>query len=451
VTTTILTGDCRDILPTLPDQSVQMCVTSPPYLGLRDYGTADWDGGDPDCDHLMPPGGGTGASTLGPNRDGLGQAGVEQVTVQRRQQYRDTCGKCGAVRIDRQIGLEPTVDAYVAELVAVFREVRRVLRDDGALWLNLGDSYAGGGGYYPDAPSNQPDAAKARSAPGAQINGSRIKQQRSMPDGLKHKDLIGVPWRVAFALQADGWWLRQDIIWSKPNPMPESVTDRCTKSHEYLFLFSKQARYYFDAAAIAEPGSENSHGGTPNGGGPKQEAIGRQVGQRLGIPAGVTGTRNRRSVWTVATQPYADAHFATFPPKLIEPCILAGTSEAGQCPACGSPWVRVVERSGYNSAGRADETVYTGSAYQHPQSAPRGPKRNFGEPSTRTTGWQPSCTCNAGKPVPQTVLDPFGGSGTTGQVAEKFGRNSILIELNPEYRKMIEKRTAQRGLALGVA
>ena len=270
----LLVGDCRDILPTLPAESVHCCMTSPPYWGLRDYG------------------------------------------------------------VTGQIGLEPTIDQFVAEMVAVFREVRRVLRKDGTLWLNLGDSYA----------------------------------SRSAADGLKPKDLCGIPWRVAFALQADGWWLRQDIIWSKPNPMPESVTDRCTKAHEYVFLLTKAERYYYDAEAIKEDaihaGRVVEYDGTQ-----KNSTAAAEQRMRTRIDQNVTvgSSRNKRSVWEVATAPFSEAHFATFPPALIEPCIKAG------CPKGG------------------------------------------------------------------TVLDPFGGAGTTGLVADRLQRNAILIELNPKYAEMANR------------
>jgi len=288
----ILIGDVRERLRSLPDGSVHCAVTSPPYFGLRDYG--------------MPG----------------------------------------------QIGLEATPQVFVNVMVEVFREVRRVLRDDGTLWLNLGDSYAA--------------STKGAGGQGKQhTNAGSVMADRSwrIPSGLKPKDLIGIPWRVAFALQADGWYLRQDIIWSKPNPMPESVTDRCTKAHEYLFLLSKSARYYYDAAAIAEVLSapENRVRTAENGKGNGE--LGK--GARFGSPE---DTRNRRSVWTVATQPFSEAHFATFPPALIEPCILAG------CPKGG------------------------------------------------------------------TVLDPFGGAGTSGLVADRHGRNAILIELNPAYAEIARKR-----------
>lgn len=302
VTATIIVGDALTELRKLPDESVQCCVTSPPYWGLRNYG------------------------------------------------------------VDGQLGLEPTIGAYIENMVAVFREVRRVLRDDGTLWLNVGDSYA----------ANRGDGASSIGAKQATNAGANLGRLR-VSDGLKPKDLCGIPWRLAFALQADGWWLRQDIIWSKPNPMPESVTDRCTKAHEYIFLLSKSERYAFDADAIAEPiGTEpnaQSRGpkDTPDRG-PREGGNGGLHNMALRMRDGVETTRNKRSVWTVTTQGYSEAHFATFPPALIEPCILAG------CPVGG------------------------------------------------------------------TVLDCFGGAGTTGLVADRLQRNSILIELNPQYAEMARKR-----------
>jgi len=268
MTIKILNGDCRDVLKTLPDQSVHTCVTSPPYFGLRDYGH-------------------TG-----------------------------------------QMGLEPTPDEFVSELVNVFREVRRVLRDDGTLWLNIGDSYAS----YRDGKAT-PDTTLGLSEGTLVPKGSAKNRMSSTFVGtsIKHKDLIGIPWRVAFALQADGWFLRQDIIWHKPNPMPESVIDRCTKAHEYIFLLSKSPKYYFDHEAIKEPVAASSiiRLTQPN--------ISAQVGSNR-VPFKTNGTmkavgntemRNKRSVWTVTTKPFKGAHFATFPPDLIEPCVLAG------CPVDG--------------------------------------------------------------------------------------------------------------------
>jgi DNA modification methylase len=252
----ILHGDCLAMLKTLPDESVNCCVTSPPYWGLRDYGVAG------------------------------------------------------------QIGLEATPDAYVAKMVEVFREVRRVLKADGTLWLNLGDSYAGSWGAMSHSIEDK-----------AKRTGSNVRPVTSRPmQGIKPKDLVGIPWRVAFALQADGWYLRSDIIWAKPNPMPESVTDRPTKAHEYIFLMSKSDRYWYDHEAVLEPFTNDwlstrkpyqIKGNTDrnDGGQPPQSAN--------------ENGRNKRSVWTVTTQPYPDAHFATFPPKLIEPCILAGCPPGG--------------------------------------------------------------------------------------------------------------------------
>lgn len=308
--TTVYCGDCRAVLDELPAESVQCVVTSPPYYGLRDYGTARWEGGDSECDHSYFKG-------------GNGSASSKQVTSAGTQkyQYAGKCEKCGARRTDSQLGLERTPDEYVAAMVDVFRRVRRVLRRDGVVFLNLGDSYAGGG----VAGSSKAFAGKQ----GTNRGSVGMVGKAIVPNGLKPKDLIGIPWRVAFALQADGWWLRSDIIWHKPNPMPESVTDRPTKAHEYLFLLTKDARYYYNADAIKEDaihagkvvtlgekslskGQANGAGIEPSGNGKADSVI-------------VASKRNRRSVWTVATQPYSGAHFATFPEALVEPCVLAGS------------------------------------------------------------------------------------------------------------------------------
>jgi DNA modification methylase len=325
MTVRILTGDCRTVLRSLPDQSVHCCVTSPPYWGLRDYG------------------------------------------------------------VDDQIGLEDSPDAFVGQLVDVFREVRRVLRDDGTVWLNLGYSYAGSGrgGNPTEATSTleggqeSQRASMVRRARGKGEIGASARNAavtKPPPHGLKQKDLVGAPWMVAFALRADGWYLRQDIIWSKPNPMPESVTDRCTKAHEYLFLLSKSARYFYDVDAVREPHQNADRKGERRSYSPGSASSHRidggheaQKGSFVGLPLNPRG-RNKRSVWTVATSPFSEAHFATFPPALIEPCILAG------CPRGG------------------------------------------------------------------VVLDPFFGAGTTGLVADRLQRDCIGIELNPEYAAMAERR-----------
>lgn len=273
---------------------------------------------------------------------------------------------------EKQIGKEKTPEAFVAELVSVFREVKRVLRDDGTLWLNLGDS------YNSSPAGNKTPCGFSQTRPSRRTgNGDQetVNTGRKLIHGLKPKDLIGIPWMVAFALRADGWYLRQDIIWSKPNPMPESVTDRCTKAHEYIFMLSKSARYYYDHAAIAEPAKyKNIKGMDGSGFKPPQNFKGKHANGSETLPVRKNvigehdGKRNKRSVWHVATRPYKGSHFATFPPDLIRPCVLAG------CPAGG------------------------------------------------------------------TVLDPFGGSGTTAQVANEHERNAVLCELNPEYIPLIEKR-----------
>ena len=309
----ILHGDAIEQLQTLPAESVQCVVTSPPYFGLRDYGTAEWDGGAEDCDHAKPRV--ISSSTL--RDDGRERIGTQdyEKTAQTVIPYRGDCGKCGATRIDRQIGLESTPAEYVAKMVDVFREVRRVLRKDGVCWLNIGDSYAGSWGAQ-GGPSNL-------GLPPSGVYADKSPTRDPKAFGLKPKDLIGIPWRLAFALQADGWYLRQDIIWAKPNPMPESVTDRCTKAHEYIFLLSKSERYYYDAAAISEPGSGRTTGN-------KQVKGAGQPGFEirdglLKVAEVEWHERNKRSVWTITTEPYPEAHFATFPTELPRICILAGS------------------------------------------------------------------------------------------------------------------------------
>lgn len=346
-------GDNRAILAALPEKSVQTCVTSPPYFGQRDYGTATWEGGDDSCAHTV-------------SRDDGDNKAVFGGRVNRGE--RTHCLKCNATHRDSQIGLEPTPDEYVAALVSVFRAVHRVLKDDGTCWINLGDSFCSQGG---------PQVVQTKST--NRSGGSDTQnagKSRSACNGLKPKDLIGTPWMVAFALRADGWYLRSDIIWAKPNPMPESVTDRPTKAHEYLFLLSKSPKYYYDAAAIREPNCSPQQL-THNQKYAKPYAIYDERAADTGQPGNVNNVgihsrgamegRNKRSVWTVATQPCSEAHFATFPQKLIEPCILAGSAEG------------------------------------------------------------------------DTVLDPFFGSGTTGLVARQLGRKCIGIDLNPDYL-LIQKR-----------
>lgn len=353
---TILLGDTRQRLADIPDCTIQTCVTSPPYWGLRDYGTASWDGGDPACDHQGKP----MATKANINRNcGTGND-VKNATA--REFYKDICGKCGATRIDSQIGLEQTPDEYVAQMVAVFHEVRRVLKDDGTLWLNLGDSYAGSG------KGGNPEGSKWSGFVGNKNREKSAKASKPIiPEGLKPKDLVGVPWRVAFALQADGWWLRQDIIWHKPNPMPESVTDRCTKAHEYLFLLTKSAKYRFDHKAIAEPAktppaTRDKHGEGYQADYPHGDRF--SAGERVW---GADGTRNRRSVWTVATKPFKGAHFAVMPETLVEPCILAGSQPGDTIldPFTGSGTVACVAlRHGRNFIGTELNPEYVNIAQE---------------------------------------------------------------------------------------
>jgi DNA modification methylase len=392
-------GDVTDCLRELPDESVHCVVTSPPYWGLRDYGTGSWEGGDPACVHSV---GGQVQDSKAPGAITTGQRpGVDA----------SACLKCGATRVDQQLGLEATPDEYVANMVRVFREVRRVLRRDGTCWVNLGDSYRDG------------------------------------------KQLAGMPWKVAFALQDDGWVLRADIIWSKPNPMPESVTDRPTKAHEYVFLLARSPRYFFDAEAVREKAGENTHSrgkgiGVKNAG----TAFGQGIKHNEDYASAINGhvtARNVRSVWEIATQPYPEAHFATFPEALPERCIRAGTSEHGCCPECGAPWERVTDIT-YENGGAGGPSGKIGNARGMVQSMPERKTKNVS-----TTGWRPSCecavtsdegTCYYPAPVPCTVLDPFMGSGTTALVARRLGRRSIGIELNPEYADLCARRLQQLSL-----
>jgi DNA modification methylase len=436
---TIHEGDALDVLRGLPDGSVDCCVTSPPYWGLRDYGTGSWDGGNADCDHLRPPNAKDATSTLGTPGHMPG-ANTHQNHA-REPWPNGQCGKCGARRVDQQLGLEATPDEYVANMVAVFREVRRVLADHGTLWLNIGDSYAGGG---PDrgGMTNIGRSGQARDRPGHE----RVK---ALP-GLKQKDLCGVPWRVAFALQADGWYLRSDIIWAKPNPMPESVTDRPTKAHEYVFLLSKRPRYWFDAEAVREKAVEGTDLGLLRGRSKdetgkvawaapsiaKRQAEG--VDSRNGNPS---GGRNVRSVWEIATQPYPDAHFATFPEELPRRCVLAGCPE-WVCGTCHEPRVRITdvsyEKSPVHGAGSVVGRHYeTGANGYDGAGMPRLSKR------TETVG----CSdCGHGDYRPGVVLDPFLGSGTTALVARNHGRSCVGIELNPVYAALAARRLQQLSL-----
>lgn len=437
---TILQGDALTVLRRLPSRSVQCVVTSPPYWGLRDYGTARWEGGnDSSCDHKGPP----ARTAAGFNARYFGHEFDSDKQGEKREVYRTLCARCGASRLDAAIGLEPSLDAYLAALVAVFREVRRVLRSDGTLWLNLGDLYCANSVRRENGNRDQPIAGGGDLPQWSDYaaNG-HAKYAARMGSGLKPKDLVGLPWRVAFALQADGWWLRSDIVWAKPNPMPESVTDRPTKSHEMLFLLAKQASYYYDAETIREPHAEpwRGHGEGERNNWSVNGQRGSHETAREYNPAG----RNKRSVWTVATHPFPEAHFATFPPALVTPCILAGSSPMA-CEHCGAPWERKTEATG--------ELVKVRNG--------RGPNRkqneikHFGTTSSfktgymqarDTTGWRPTCRCKGNTGAGRSlVLDPFMGAGTVGLVAKQAARDYLGIEMNPAYIEMAERRIASNG------
>jgi DNA modification methylase len=451
MSTRLIIGDCRDVLPTLAAGSVQCVVTSPPYFGLRDYGTGEWAGGDPACDHTD--------RAYGKGRgDGKWfDGGKPRELAEGRPSLGRSCPRCGAQRIDSQIGLEATPAEYVAEIVAVFREVWRVLRDDGTCWLNLGDSYSN------DTKWGGSTSGKHVTAMHGDTGIGRTKKTT----GMKPKDLMGMPWRVALALQADGWYLRRDIIWAKPNPMPESVTDRPTTAHEYVFLLTKRAKYFYDAEAVREDAAPETATRYAAGykvfGRGQFEASPTDKREAKSIPAEklahIAG-RNLRSVWTITTAPFAEAHFATFPPKLAETCILAGTSERGACPQCGAAWARVTERTTvtpvdyegkYLAADKQSSGRRATANVRARRMAGQGHHDNpF--PTPKTIGWRQTCHCPPADPVPCVVLDPFSGAGTVGLVADRLQRNAIQIELNADYAAMTEQRIVRdAGLFAEVA
>ena len=473
-TTTILIGNVIDRLAGLPAKSVHCVVTSPPYWGLRDYQTGTWEGGDPACDHIhrsMT----SGASTLGDWKSGGGKKYKEAAGG---VPYTSVCGKCGATRQDEQIGLEPVFDCgawaarrygfeappcpgcFICTMVKVFAEVHRVLRDDGTCWVNMGDSYS----------------ATGKSGGGA--DGARRGVEGCGAKGTSGKG-TWQPAILALALQAHGWTLRDEIVWRKPNPMPESVRDRTTKAHEMIYLLSKGPRYFYDAEAIREKSegtdarlkrdpAEVANGAMRNSG---AENAGTTRG-KTNQPCCPSGGRNARSVWTIKPQPFPEAHFATFPVELHLRCIRAGTSAKGCCPACGAPWKRVTEKVPTGQMQKMADGWDTGEGGHGSVHRDGRQKGEAGKPVTTstTTGWVPTCGCGVcsgcgqswgpgspntshcrrcadlidhPQPVPCTVLDPFSGTGTTGIAAYQLGQHYIGCELNPDYAAMSERRIAK--------
>ncbi len=415
---TLYLGEASDVLRELPDESVHCVVTSPPYWALRDYDVpaTAW----PEVTYSPLPG--------------------FELTV--------PPAACA-------LGLEDSPEAFVGHLVHVFREVQRVLRPDGTVWLNIGDSYAsktrGSDEGWDKSRLTNPATVQKRQAASLRRTGER---HRGKSSGLKPKDLVGVPWLLAFALRSDGWWLRAENVWAKQNPMPESITDRPARAHEQVFLLSKRERCFYDYVAVRETAS-----GTAKARGtglnpkalehPDASAGVKQNADWAAAHAQLTARRNLRSVWQIASQPYTGAHFAVFPPDLVKPCILAGTSAHGCCTACGSPWQPVNEK---RSLARHE------LPYDHPEYRPHryvgkhddvngGGQRYL---DVATVDWKPGCDCGADV-GPCVVLDPFMGSGTTALVARKHGRRAIGIELSPTSARLAADRLSQQSLLAEVA
>lgn len=513
----IYTGDCLEILPTLDAESVQCVVTSPPYWGLRDYGTATWEGGDQGCDH---------SHFLGGN----GDSSAKQVTSggTQKYQYRDTCGKCGATRVDSQIGLEATPEEYVEKMVEVFREVKRVLRNDGTVWLNLGDSYANPGHY------------KGNPGDGIAAAGNRATEGRYSKTGagLKNKDLVGIPWRVAFALQADGWWLRSDIIWHKPNPMPESVTDRCTKAHEYIFLLAK-GQWKSCVVALSDLHGERVHLGQNFG---LESPDSGAVAISIGLASAILNCPEFQQEFGLVTfdpqiwkQRLSDSTcngIGSLPIHCRAAVIAAGLLNSDRSPKeflseLNSLGVTLADSNNFliggidtkfplppsiNAYGKTAVAIHDSGKicqfdflhgtiiYQSPsrcnyfydadavREAGAEPERERGDAiggiqrklagrqvtevaersvtRNRRSVWTiatkpfkeahfatfppeiPEICIKAGSRPGDTILDPFAGSGTTGNVAERLGRKFIGIELNPVYVEMAEKRVEAARIPL---
>lgn len=419
MTVRIMVGDSRQLLKALPATSVHCVVTSPPYWGLRDYGVAG------------------------------------------------------------QIGLEKTPQEFVQAMVEIFREVHRVLRPEGTCWVNLGDTYFSDGGHTDGDCLERRGAYRIGRRPMDNYRAHRKRVGAGADWNLKPKDLCMIPARVAIALQEDGWWLRSDVVWNKPNGMPEAVKDRPVRAHEFIFLLTKSERYFYDSDATREPAKApedsqpediarafNRKRATTID--PRQDSIvappqlvtngnkvrkvahqgeGSRTNTHLGYSFPWAGTTAlKRDVWTVTSKPFKGAHFATFPPDLIEPCIKAGTSAHGACSVCGAPWQRQVEKEFIPQPDVSEAHGVRGAGTQKPLDASNGlqgyPR---GTSLVKTLGWAPSCKCELAAVVPCIVLDPFGGAGTTGLVADRLGRDAVLLELNPEYAAMTKARLQADG------
>jgi DNA modification methylase len=428
-----LQGSCIDKIKELDDNTIDCVVTSPPYWGLRDYGTAKWQGGDPNCSHSY------GRNTRGGltqfQKNNKGSFGDEAI------KSGECCKLCGAKRIDKQLGLEPTYQEHIQNIVELFRAIKPKLKDSATVWLNYGDSYAStvNGTKVKDQVKN-----KVQFSGKYLIKGDdrtfRDKPFSTIQGSLKPKDLVMIPNRIAIALQDDGWWIRSEIIWHKPNPMPESTKDRPTSCHEKIWLITKSKKYYYDADAIREPvaqgtitrlseknlknqkGSNRGNGGMRSNGNMK--------------PVGNMETKNKRNVWTVTTKPCKEAHFATFPKDLIEPCIKAGCPEK-VCVKCGTPYVRNLKIIFTPERKTRDNMVNVIPGRDKPT---RMNSKNMESLIKKDLGFKKDCNCKTDEFKSGVVLDPFGGSGTTGIVSALNNRNAILIELNPEYIKIAEDR-----------
>jgi DNA modification methylase len=435
----------------LPADSVDLCVTSPPYFGLRVYGTEPqiW-GGDPACAHVW------GGEERGRRKDLLPReesASASRTGVGDRQGHGPPsggrfCRRCGAWR--GELGGEPTPELYVGHLTLVLREARRALKPTGVLLLNLGDTYWNDPGGQQGAEGTVGRKTKEAN----RAAGRRRRATRTPHAYLKRKDLCLLPYRVADALQRDGWWVRGEYVWHKPNGLPESVGDRCTRAHELVWHLTKRPAYFWDPQAVREPHAPESlararrpWAGEAVRGHPSGHRQFASAGRDDGAPMDTChpGGRNKRSVWTIPTEPTHEAHFATMPTALVRLCIRAATSEYGCCPGCGAPWTRTVERAFVPQAdvrdpGRLPKAGAKGmDASSGWGEAPRGTVR------TRTTGWRPSCRCGLQETVPAVVYDPFAGSGTVPLVALQEGRNFLASELSPAYVAIAEQRIAREA------